>query len=265
MRKNVKHNFTIFIFSSVFIMIVFLLTGAVANTGGGCLGTQSQVHGVSGSSSSGYFNLLAPSDNNVTTLQPTFSWSRYPADLTSYTLQISTNINFGTYVYTRTNIAPSTTSYPSGTGTYPITLNSNTDYYWRVIVVDSDTGIQTLASNAPFKFSTGIVPGTFTLLSPSNNSTGITTTPTLTWTPSSQALNYIVQIDTKTTFNKPLTYDTSSDEQLVSILTTSHTIPTEGILISGGVRYYWRIIAQNTGGTQIAPSGTTGYWSFTTQ
>jgi len=259
--RNTKHIFTLVAFSFALIGIASLLTGSLG-TGGGCLGTQLQIHTVAGSS--GYFELVEPlnntGDNTYTTLQPIFKWQRYPADLTSYTLQISTDITFGTFTFTRTNIAPELTSWPSGVGTYPITLDQYTNYYWRVIAVDSDTGVQTIAAGSPFKFTTGIVPGTFTLQSPANNSS-VGTTPTLQWS-ATQALNYIVQIDTKTTFNKPLTYDTGSDEQQLSIATTSHTIPTD--ILVGGVRYYWRVIAVNTGGRTIAPAGTPGYWAFTT-
>jgi trimeric autotransporter adhesin len=259
MKINMKYNAGLVIFCSVLVGIAYLLTGAIGD-GSGCLGTQSNIHMVTGSS--GYFILLTPSDNNTTTLQPTFTWGSYPADLTSYTLQISTDINFTTYSYTRTGIAPTTLSYPPGGTTYPITLDQSTDYYWRVVAVDGDTGTQTIASGAPFKFTTGVMPGTFTLGGPASGAFGISLSPVLTWTAASQVLNYVVQIDTKTSFNKPLTYDTGSEGQQESIQVTTYTMP--GSVLGNLTKYYWRVIAENTGGRTIAPTPTTS-WSFTTQ
>ena len=268
MKINVN-NFTLLAFSFTLILIASLLIGAFGE-GGGCLGTQTQIHTVGGSS--GIFTLVEPANYNPeqiaeVPIQPIFSWTRYPADLTSYTLQISTDITFLTSIYTRPDIAPSTTSFPAMTGpTYPITLTPNTFYYWRIIAVDSDTGTQTIASNAPFRLKTGSMPGNFTMSAPTNGTAVTSTTPTLTWTKSSGTVSfYTVQIDDEPNFYEPIAY-TAEVTPPTTTPPITHTVGTGPSWIgslSDGTIYYWRVIAIGSGGSRISgPSPY--YWSFTT-
>ncbi|MEK7309658.1 MAG: kelch repeat-containing protein [Planctomycetota bacterium] len=235
----VRHNKLVWV---VLLMLVASFGFGGFGQGGGCMGTQSQVRMVGGSS--GQFLLLSPNNGGTTGVQPTFIWTAFPVDLTSYTLQIFTQSAYptGTPAYQNTNINPRATAFQIGA----TTLQQNTTYYWRVIAVDSDTGTSTTASNAPFSFNVGITPGQFTLLSPIPPSETIyTTTPTLIWSESAQATSYNVQIDTENSFNDPLIY------QVDLPVTTTYQVPSGRL--TNGVTYYWRVRAINS----TNPSGPT--------
>jgi hypothetical protein len=78
-------------------------------------------------------SLSSPS-NGLTgvSLTPTFSWSASSGTTPiTYTLQISTNSSFSSYVFNQS--VGSVTSYPLPSGV----LNYNTTYYWRVQAVNS--------------------------------------------------------------------------------------------------------------------------------
>ncbi len=74
------------------------------------------------------------------------------------------------------------------------------------------------------------------------------TTPTLTWTASSGASSYTVQVSTISTFATTVVNQ--------SLTTTSYTTPA----LSNATTYYWRVNAANAGGT----SAWSGTWSFAT-
>ena len=236
----VRHNKLVWV---VLLMLVASFGFGGFGQGGGCMGTQSQVRMVGGSS--GQFILLGPTNSGTTGLQPTFSWTAFPVDLTSYTLQISTSAYFTTSEirYQNTNISRNATAYQPAAGV----LSQNTTYFWRVIAVDRDTGTSTTASNAPFTFNVGITPGPFNLLLPIPPSETIyTTTPTLIWSESAQASSYNVQIDTENSFNAPLIY------QVDLPVTTTYSMASAPPVLNNGITYYWRVRANNTGGTTIA-------------
>jgi subtilisin family serine protease len=93
------------------------------------------------------------------------------------------------------------------------------------------------------------IPAIPTLLSPANAATGVATSTTLSWNPSSGASTYTVQVSTSATFS--------------TIALTSTGIGTTSLSISGltGNRvYYWRVSATNLGGTSAYSSA----FSFTT-
>ncbi|MDI6787300.1 MAG: hypothetical protein QME51_02885 [Planctomycetota bacterium] len=230
--------------AALLVLIAGLGMGAFGR-GGGCIGTQSQVRMIGGSS--GAFRILSPgvplTDTGTTTtnLTPTFSWTLFPLDMTSYTLQISTVPDFlGTPTFQNTNISRNASAYQIGPGI----LASNTTYYWRIIAVDRDTGTSTIASNSPFKFDTGIIPGTFNLISPLGPTIN-TITPTLVWSVSSRALSYYIQIDTEQTFAIPHNYSVT-----LSGVTTLQ-VPTRPVgqpqILEAGQTYFWRVTAIGSG------------------
>ncbi len=88
-------------------------------------------------------------------------------------------------------------------------------------------------------------PGSFALLSPSNNATGVPTSATLTWGASSGAASYDVY------------FGTSSRPALAT--NTAGTSYAPGTLSAGTV-YYWQVAAKNSGGSTASAT-----WSFTTQ
>jgi regulation of enolase protein 1 (concanavalin A-like superfamily) len=81
--------------------------------------------------------------------------------------------------------------------------------------------------------------------SPANNATGVSTTPTLTWT-SSGATAYDVRLGTA---NPPT-------QVVASGLTAASYSPSA---LSASTKYYWQIVASNSGGSTTGP-----VWNFTT-
>ena len=98
-------------------------------------------------------------------------------------------------------------------------------------------------------------PGAFVLSSPANNAVDVPLTPTLTWTDATGETNYNVQIDNQNTFSSPLVYENTG----IAANTTSFVVP-DGVLASG-TTYYWRIVAINIAGSEIASNAP---FSFTT-
>ncbi len=193
------------------------------------------------SGSSGDFDIITPVNGATTGLQPTFSWTAYPAAHTSYTLQISLDADFTVPLfYENTSISPTATYFQVGSGV----LQADTAYYWRVLAVNSGTGISKVALNAPFAFVTGIIPGNFSLISPVDTDTLYTTTPLLVWSSASQAAGYNIQIDTENAFNNPKTFEIDLP------VTNSYQVPASRLIT--GITYYWRVSAWSTGGSTVA-------------
>jgi hypothetical protein len=88
-------------------------------------------------------------------------------------------------------------------------------------------------------------PGAFMLISPADLATSATTTPTLTWTPSTGVTGYRVQVDTTGIFTGVLAINV-----LVGTTTYSYTVPAANL--AGGTTYHWRVIAESIYGQAIA-------------
>ncbi|MCW5982001.1 MAG: SBBP repeat-containing protein [Bryobacteraceae bacterium] len=122
----------------------------------------------------------------------------------------------------------------------PGTLNAGTKYYWRVVAKNSAGS----TTSTTWSFTTQPPPGSPANPSPGNNATGISTTPTLTWTAGSGADSHDVY------------FGASSPPPFVA--NAANTTYSPGTL-NAGTKYYWRVVAKNSGGST---SSTT--WSFTT-
>jgi hypothetical protein len=94
-------------------------------------------------------------------------------------------------------------------------------------------------------------PGAFSLVSPVDGAQGTGTTPTFSWTASAYTTGYRVQIDATGLFSGPFELNTT-----VGATTYNYTV--SGMMLSTGVTYYWRVIAENPYGQAI-----TGPRSFT--
>jgi hypothetical protein len=190
------------------------------------------------------FDLVSPANGAIAvSTAPTFFWTTSIGAMT-YTLQVSTDIGFSTFVVDQPGIAG--TSVTPGT-----TLSDGTVYYWRVIA-DHSSGNVT-ANAAPFAFTTGTgPPGPFTMTSPANSATAVATLPTYTWNPSVGATSY--RLEVSTTFN----FVTNVLDQ-TGIIGTSFTQTTPVLL--HGVTYYWRVTATGPGGDTLASPSPS---SFTT-
>ncbi len=82
-------------------------------------------------------------------------------------------------------------------------------------------------------------PGAFSLLSPADGATGVSTTATLDWTDSAGATGYTVTIDDQPDFSSPL---------VSTGVTPSQYAIGPGVL-SPGTAYFWRVVASNDAGT----------------
>ena len=102
-------------------------------------------------------------------LSPTLSWNA-SSGATSYTLQVSQELNFSTSVFNQSGL--------SGTSVQVSGLTYNSTYYWRVSATNSSG---TSAFSAIRNFSTLATPIQPTLLIPENGVTSISINPLLSW------------------------------------------------------------------------------------
>ena len=128
-------------------------------------------------------------------------------------------------------------------------LKHNTIYYWRV---DSKNRIGTITGDV-WRFRTEAdpppKPAKATALHPAHETTGVSRTPTLEWSPTSGATSYLVYFGTDSS--------PGSDELHGEQTSTSFEPDTA---LEYGTTYFWRVDPRNAGGT------TTGdVWSFTTK
>ncbi len=136
----------------VSILAIIVFTAVAGSSLQGFIANQNPqgLYALAGKSPSppGTFGILLPSNGDVTSLQPTFSWSASNG-VNTYTIQIDTEISFASPLTHETaGISKDTRSYtvPSGA------LTSGIKYYWRVKAINSAG--ETAASNSPFSFST---------------------------------------------------------------------------------------------------------------
>lgn len=186
----------------------------------------------------GTFNLAGPAsgatDQSVT---PLFTWST-SSEAAFYTVEISASSAFAPLLHSA-NASGSSYLVPAGV------LAAGGTYYWRVRA-GNDLGTL-LANNAPFwlraQATTTPPPGAFSLADPSSGATLSSLTPTLTWTSSSAAVSYQIELDTDPAFAAPLLHS-------ITVSGTAYTIPA-GVLSSGST-IFWRIRAVNTAGDVLA-------------
>jgi hypothetical protein len=184
---------------------------------------------------------LASPSNGATGVStaPTLTWNA-SGGATSYQLQVSGNSGFSTTVVNQSGI----------TGTsYDVTgLSNNTLYYWRVNATNA-SGTSSYSTAWSFTTAGLASPPTPTLSSPSNGSTGVQTSPTLSWNASTGAASYRLQVSTSPFFASTIVNESG-------ITGTSFDVTG----LSNGTLYYWRVNATNAGGT----SAYSTRWSFTT-
>lgn len=156
-----------------------------------------------------------------------------------YSLQISTNPGFTSYIVNQSGLT-GTTYNLSG-------LFNNNIYYWRVNA--TNTG-GTSAWSTVWSFTTIPSPPTVPLLtSPVNGAVDIPVNTSLLWNAATEASSYTIQVSTSSTFTS-LLYNQSG------VATTTFNLTG----LSNNTQYWWRISSENSGGT----SGWSESRSFTT-
>lgn len=175
-------------------------------------------------------------------LNPLLDWND-ALTASAYRLQISTNRYFTNFVINDSTITSSQFQV-SGVLAY------NSGYYWRV---QSKNVVGWGNFSTVFVFYTQITPPPAppALISPPNNSIGISLTPLLDWADASGATKYCVQVSNVSNFNTLIVNDTTAG--------ISQYIVGAGNL-NLNTNYYWRVAQKNatTWGTFSAP------WSFRT-
>ncbi len=173
--------------------------------------------------------LSSPSDGATDVpISTSFSWQ---ADLVAetYRLQVSTSIGFTSKVINRPGITDTTYTPPDA-------LDSETLYFWRVKGVNSVGGGP---FSQPFSFTTGAsAPGAVTLLSPSDQATNVSATPTLTWEVESESDSYDLQIALTADFAAPV----------ISAIGLTDAEFTSTAL-AYGTSHFWRVRGANVAGS----------------
>lgn len=183
------------------------------------------------------FVLQTPIDNStgVPPTNPQFSWSPL-AGATNYRIQIALSASFSDILYDDASIT--TTSVFLN-----LPFTNETVYYWRVYGMDAG-GVGVLAGGSPFRFKTLLpppaAPAQFFLVSPVL--AGTSRTPTFTWTSSSGASRYWLQVDTSPGF-----------ATLVVDLPNLHwNQAASPVTLNPSTTYYWRVTASNGWSTTVS-------------
>lgn len=184
--------------------------------------------------------LASPADGATGVPIPAaLSWNA-SSGATSYTVQVSTNSGFTSFVY---NQSVTTTSASVGG------LAGTTQYFWRVSASNGG-GMSAFSAVRSFTTASAPPPAAPVLSAPISGATNVSRSPTLSWNASSGAASYQVQVSTSSIFDI-LVYDQSG------ITGTSTTVSGLG----SRVTYYWRVNATNSSGT----SGWSSTWDFKTR
>jgi hypothetical protein len=188
--------------------------------------------------------LNPPNGASGTSCTPTLDWTD-STGATTYTVQVSVSSDFTSTLVNQV-VSSSQYTIPSGV------LMSFTKYYWRA----NATNVNGTSGWSPtWNFTTGdcggvAVPDVPTLISPTNESSDTSCTPTLDWTDSTGATSYTVEVSTESSFSSTIVSPT--------VTVSQYTIPDA--TLSSYTTYYWRVNASNSAGT----SGWSSVWNFTT-
>jgi hypothetical protein len=194
----------------------------------------------------GAFSLSAPANGATNVpLLPTLTWTPSSGAAT-YTLEAASDAGFTTIVFSQVGIAA--TSYTPGA---PVA--QGVTVFWRVTAING--GGNTLASNAPFSFTTVVLPpGAFSLNAPADSATGVALQPTFDWAASAGAATYTLQVATDPGFSSIVVNQAG--------LAATNFIP--GAPLTGGTNYYWRVTAVNPGGSTLASGAPFTFQTLTT-
>lgn len=163
--------------------------------------------------------LLMPVDNAVESTEIQFSWNEV-TDATSYTLQVSTTIDFTSLLLIKSGLTTTSTTIGD--------LNYSTNYYWRVGTSRPNSSIVWSATRKVTIQPLGIPIQS----SPLDGFVTLSKTINLSWLPVSGADFYNLQVSTIADFSS-LTHNKS---QLSSTSVTINSSQWDKI-------YYWRVSA----------------------
>jgi hypothetical protein len=217
--------------------------------------------------SSGAGNLPAPTltapANGATgvALSPAFSWTAVTGNA-GYRIMIAASpadlpTNPATSTCSACTIVD-TTSTNSNSYTPPSALAVGT-YFWQVQALEPSSSSGTAAWSNAFSFTTnGPTLAAPTLTAPANGATGVSLTPTFSWTPVTGNAGYLILIATTQSVlpTNPAVQTCSGCATGTTTTATSYTppsAPAAGNLAAG--TYYWQVQALSSS------SGVYGTWS----
>ncbi len=179
--------------------------------------------------------LLLP-ENNLTDhiSTPLFDWSEVVykyiyGNKTSYQLQISIDNSFENIDYDIENISGNAYDREEP-------LPAGETYYWRVRAFNHEVAGEWTET---WDFSVMALPQRPSLISPPDDSEGITVKPTLKWAEAENVSSYHVQISHREDFAEIFF-------EMKSLKNNSMKIFSK---LNGGQYYYWHVLAKNDGGS----------------
>jgi len=170
-------------------------------------------------------------------ISPTLSWNAV-SGATSYGVQVSTDVFFGSLVSSQTGLGSTSASLSS--------LAPNTTYFWRASASDAGG-----SSNwgATWSFTTGVLASVPVLSSPTNGALNQPITISLAWGTSTNALSYGIRVSTGSDF--------------ATTVSSQASLTSSGSMVNGlinGMTYYWQANAV----ASLGASSWSNAWSFTT-
>ncbi len=112
-------------------------------------------------------------------------------------------------------------------------------FYWVQAAQGTATFRDLAGPDTGFRDAIPTPPGPFNLSTPANGATGVSSTPTLTWSAASNVNTYTLVIDDTSDLSSPLS-------TVTGLVTTSYNVPG-GVLADCGT-YYWGVTAINANG-----------------
>src|SRR3990167_6533785 len=198
---------------------------------------------------------------------PTFSWSSV-SGANKYWLMVATNssvfptdVNASSCSSCVISVNTTSTSYTPTTA-----LSAGTPYYWKVQGYNTSTSPYTQGNySSVYSFTTqASLLSAPTLSSPSNGATGISTTPTFSWSSVSGANKYWLMVATSSSVF-PTDVNASSCSSCVISVNTTSTSYTPTTALSVGTTYYWKVQGYNTSTSPYTQGNYSSVYSFTTQ
>lgn len=198
------------------------------------------------------FSLTSPANGSTenSTRLPAFDWTDSSGMGITYTLWHSTDSSFTTS--TIVNAGPfSQVTLPSGKE-----LADNLRNYWKVKATNSSGFSKWSTQTWYLDVSVSQPPTAFNLISPVDNETVTTATPTLDWGDSSDpdggSVTYKLFVDNDSNFSSPVI----SRMGLAS--STYNVLAGDGLVV--GQTYYWKVVSVDDEGSEITSTQTD--WKF---
>ncbi len=199
---------------------------------------------------------------------PNFSWSAVSGNA-GYRILVAANSSAlptsassdacGSCVINTTTSTNVTSYTPSAV------LSGGTTYYWEVhaLTPASNPGYGTWSNISSFATANSNLPAP-SLSSPANGATGVSTTPTFSWSAVSGANTYWLMVATSASAFPTSTTATSCPSCVISQGTLTGTGYTPTTALNSNTTYYWEVQAYSRSGSTITQEGQySSQWSFT--